>query len=486
MPRKPRWYERLSKYNQQRKKTAQTKRQQLKSTTESVKTDSVNERERRSKKIEKSHTHTPYNQPNSSIINEVTGAKSEDSSSYVLARHRKQIAVYSEPNDRRKLGDLARELYPTLVTHAILSQEKSSMSAKEIIQAIMYGKEFDCLCSHYLIGASMFAQMLKKNVNFKKQHTKLGFYEHGRVGYAAEKSYAALMNAGETSCKRSSKYPFLSATPDVMHIHKNTVYYDEIKTSRNTNPSAFWNQRHLFQLFIASLIHKADCYRIIGICFDSKADEELPETIEVRYCIEVQFQFDILTTPIMVDLMCAGYTSFLESYFTHTGISYDDELYNIVKEELNCLIKKPSLQPEPSLPPISIACKCYIMGYDIAHNIKKHTENRTNTSQRDVNLVYNESKSLYKFKRSVDYHYLHHANNKEELKKHPFYRIDLNQNYRSNDPPIPFRQSVIQRTKIVIDRSNWKQFFESFMAWDQVVRMFGCEYRHEPAIKSLF
>lgn len=381
----------------------------------------------------------------------------------------KRLSVQVPPSDT---VEFAKGHFSDMLVKPADFFEKQTLSAEEIIDGIFDCADFKCTCDHYLIGASSFLDMLKLKSNFDKQHKKYGYYDHTFLAQSIEFSYASKLSAVDSPVMRSVKYPFLCASPDVVHVINDWTYYDEIKATTSERFSSFWNQRYLFQLFIASLLHKADHYRIIGIRHNGMVEGHLPETIDVVACIEVVFKFDVLETDFMRDKMVHGYYAFLKRYFFCTGVPYTIAAFDCLKKAF----LRAHTRPHSSIPVgsayMKMSCLIYLKCYDPVPKFEQINQNEACPDLKLKKAAYNEIKSQQRFAKSLSLNKSINEDNFDMLENHPFRRVDITHNYHREARRIKIDGLSVTRIKVVIDESNWSQFFDDFVTWDRVSTMF--------------
>lgn len=370
------------------------------------------------------------------------------------------------------------------VTPAHMFVKKQKFGANEIIRKIFDMEDFECSCDHYIIGASGFLDMLRQKTNFDKQHKKFGNY--GRTGEtkSVEKSYANACCPILTMTRRSVRYPFLATTPDVIHKVGKTIYYDEIKSSSQENFSSFWNQRYLFQLLVASLTHKADHYRIIGIQRIPNPNPKEPDGMKIVVCITVSFNFDILGTDFIQTKMLHGYYEFLKHYFFCTGVVIEPNSFDVLKEKMLECSKKPLTAtsiPSREMKPV---CNIYLKAYDTAPKFEKLNFGATK-SLGGSRKKYNELKAHIRFHKSLELSVCLEKNDKEAIKKHPYQRIDFVTDYSSVITEVKLLWSTCTMISVNIDKHNWRLFFDEFVSWGDLLGMFRHRFVELSDIKPL-
>lgn len=381
----------------------------------------------------------------------------------------KRLSMQVPPSDT---VELAKGHFSDILVKPAEFLEQQTLSAEQIIDGIFDCADFKCTCDHYLIGASSFLDMLKLKSNFDKQHKKYGYYDHTFLAQSIEFSYAYTLTAVDSPVMRSVKYPFLCASPDIVHVVNDRTYYDEIKATTSERFSSFWNQRYLFQLFIASLLHKADHYRIIGIRHSGMVDGCLPESIDVAACIEVVFKFDVLETDFMRDKMVLGYYAFLKRYFFCTGVPYTNAAFDCLKKAF----ARAHTRPHSSIPVgsscMKMPCLIYLKCYDPVPKFEQINKNEDCVDLKLKKAAYNEIKSQQRFAKSLSLNKSVNENNMDALENHPFRRVAITHNYHREAELIEIGELSVTRIKVVIDEGNWSQFFDDFVTWDRVLAMF--------------
>jgi len=376
----------------------------------------------------------------------------------------------SEPLDDWQ--KLASKHFPTLVTDPEKFTKKQVFTAEEIVTKIFSVDKFDCTCDHYLIGASSFYDMLNMKVNFDKQHKKFAHFDCHRLSASVEESYASQVDSVEAGSRRSNRYPFLCATPDVIHVSRGKVYYDEIKSSTSKSLSSFWNQRYLFQLYIASLVHEADHYRIIGIHTDGARDGEPPDDMRIVCCIEVVFKFDILSTKYFQEKMYNGYRAFLKLYFFTTGVRQYPSFSGHLQKEFNRALRKPHTSTPMPIKKMESACNTYLKCFDLAGKFDKMVNIDTTLSLADRKKLYARVKAQQRFTNSLSLHFYRDQGQEESIKQHPFRKVDLEREYRREPDEICIQEAEVHKVKVTITEENWAMFFDDFLSWKGLLDAF--------------
>lgn len=395
-------------------------------------------------------------------------SRAENTHTPLLKRRRK----FSDPEPAEGWPKAASEHFPTLVTPINEFLGKQTFTANEIVTWIFSGKEFKCTCDHYLIGASSFYSMLNMQVTFDKQHKKFGYYDSHHLPKSVEATYATHVTPMAHTTRRSNRYPFLCATPDIIHSRKGKVYYDEIKSSTSKNFSSFWNQRNLFQLYIASLLHRADHYRFIGIFTEQAQDGILPDQMQIACCIEVVFKYDILATELIQQRMSLGYFSYLKIYFFTTGVAVDATLFDHMQKELLARKAKPHTSFPVEDKPMKNACKYYLMAFDAGPKLDKLEDFDSVLPHRVRKRLYNQSKSQLRFSHSLSLDFYQQKNHKNMLESHPFRRIDMDYNYELEPKILKVLPSQVTKVTITVDQNNWNMFFDHFVPWQGLEDLF--------------